>query len=107
MGKHLLISQDPLGDTLTHIAAKEAQRQWELAEHNPEPPPTDGVRKMLAVAAEDPIGLHILARRIIFEETYSEAVEGCCHVTGSEISNQAARQRVHRIFESIGNAILE
>jgi hypothetical protein len=72
-------------------------------EENHEVPNVDRKRltAVLEAAANDPVGLHILARSVIHGETYKQAASHFPSVTGSSQSKDAIKQRVSRLQRHI------
>lgn len=62
---------------------------------------------VLEAAATDPIGMAILARRVVYGESYDKAVAAVGLVTEVKISPTAARMRVSRLSRSLAAAVLE
>ena len=109
MNGRFIISGSALGDAEVQEAAADnaAFRKWNESENNQLPSNSKDIRAVLEAASSNPIGLQILARRIVEKESYEDAISHVSGVTGRKISYGAARVQVHRAKLSILNAILE
>lgn len=107
MDSHRIVYQHALRKSLEHIAEKSSFHKWSQEAH--ETPNVDRQRltAVLEAASSDPIGLHLLARRVIHGETYQQAVGKLAAVTSQKISPADARQRVCRLQQRIKTSILE
>ena len=105
MGKNLIIPEHELLQTLQHASDVASVRQWQQQQHNgnghDSPLAARQVHAILEQAAENPLGLHLLARRIICGEDYEKLSRRPFPVTTHSLTPIAVRQRVHRTFISI------
>ena len=99
MSKELITSQHALNSSLDQVAAKSSHSQWQESQHN-EPRECANVNRMrltavMECAANNPIGLAILARRTLYQETHLQAVQKLATLTRIPVSEGASRVRVH------------
>ena len=100
-GDHLIISQHALKQTLDKVTNKASFRAWEQSRHS-EPRETPIIDRehfsaVIEAAANNPIGLAILARRTLYSESYQEAVAKVGLLTHLPTSEGAARVRIHKL----------
>ena len=104
MGKDLIISQHALRSTLEQVAEKASEQQWRESQHNEprESQMVDRVRSVMEAAAENPIALSIMARRLIYGESHRTAVQNVARVTTIPATSTASRMRVYRLKSILG-----
>ena len=83
---------------------KAAVEQWQ---RDQQAQPRSRVDAVLEAAVNDPIGLSILARRVVLGESYDQAVTGVCRVTHQKMTVGAAKVRIHRLTRSLAASVLE
>lgn len=102
MGRDLIISQHSLRSTLERVAEKSSLQAWHESQHNSRPHPASHTpdsrfRAIMEAAATDPIGLYIMARTLVKQETYQQAISHLARVRTGAINPNALMVRIHRM----------
>src|SRR6266478_3648366 len=87
-------SHQPMNRTVhsDFMLDQSALETWQTEQAKPS---KSSCNAILEAAANNPIGLSLFARTVVFGESYDQAVAGVARLTNKQISNGAARFRVH------------
>jgi hypothetical protein len=107
MGKDLITSQHALHGTLDSVTEASSFQQW--SQETRETPNVDRRRltAVLEAAANDPIGLHVLARSVMRGETYEQSISHLPSVTRVTPSVNAMKLRISRLQRRILSSVSE
>ena len=107
MGEHIIISQHALNATLERVAEKASHQQWceqqRQQEHQTRIEDSQRVMAVMEAAIKDPVGLHILARKLVLGESYPAAIAGAANVRVGRLNPDSVRMRSERILRRISD----
>ena len=110
MGRDLIISQNALHSQLNAVVEKASHQLWQESQNNSEIREVPTVNRqrlnsIMEAAANNPIGLAIMARRILYNESYQTAVSRVAGVTRIPQTETASRMRVYRLKSLFNSSI--